>query len=193
MVVQVQDTLANPAHLVHQVHLDAQAIQDKDLQDHPGLQVNQVMEFKDLKETEESQAFHPALEHITLDHQDHQDQLGLLGLKDQQVLLDREDTKVKQASQVCQVPQVPQEDQEPLRECRVTVKYRGSLDHQVHLDLLDIPDNRDLKVIPEFLVFPALQEVPSQSLQALLVLLVPPVLRAPSLLPLRCGSTSLTI
>lgn len=190
MVVQVQDTLANPAHLVHQVHLDAQAIQDKDLQDHPGLQVNQVMEFKDLKETEESQAFHPALEHITLDHQDHQDQLGLLGLKDQQVLLDREDTKVKQASQVCRVPQ---EDQEPLRECRVTVEYRGSLDHQVHLDLLDIPDNRDLKVIPEFLVFPALQEVPSQSLQALLVLLVHPVLLVHSLLPVRCGSTSLTI
>lgn len=197
MSVEVQevqeDYLAHPAR---RVNLDVQETQDKDLRDHLGLQVRQVMEDQDLKETEETQALHPALEHIIpdhQDHQDHQDSLGLLGLKDQQVLLDREDTKVNQARQVCRAPQ------EALRECRLIVEDRGSLDHQVHQvnrDVLDILDYRELKGTLELLVLLALQEAPSQSRQVLLVLQVLLGLqasRALSLLPLRCGSTSVNI
>lgn len=100
----------NPARPAHRVLLDVQEIQDKDLQDRLGLQVSQVMEDQDPRETKEIlEALHPTLARITPDHQDHLDQLGLLGLKDQQVLLDQGDTKVNQASQA------PQEDQEALR------------------------------------------------------------------------------
>ncbi|KAI3362716.1 hypothetical protein L3Q82_001780 [Scortum barcoo] len=80
--VESQEYLAHPAH---QVLLDVQAIQDKDLLDHLGLQ---VMEAQDLRETEETQALCPALEHFKPDHQDH---LGLLDLKDQQVIRFYED------------------------------------------------------------------------------------------------------
>lgn len=170
MPVEAQLFLAHPAHQVH-----------------PGPQASQDMEDKDLKETKETQAFHPTLDHIILDHQDH---LALLGLKDQQVLQDQGDTKVKQVSQVCREVQ---EDQEPLRQC-LMVEDAGSLDHQVHQDLLDFKDHLDTKGTLDLLGFQALQEA-DQSL----VLLVPQVLlallasQAPSLLPVTCGSTLLNI
>lgn len=173
MPVEAQHFLAHPAH-----------------QDHLGPQASQVMEDQDLRETKETQAFHPTLDRIIQDHQDH---LGLLGLKDQQVLQDQGDTKVKQASQVYREVQ---EDQAPLRQC-LMVEDAGSLDHQVHQDLLDFKDHRDTKGTLELLGFQALQEVgQSQSAQ---VLLVPQVLlallacQAPSLLPVTCGSTLPTI
>lgn len=171
MPVEAQLFLAHPAHQVH-----------------PGPQASQDMEDQDLKETKETQAFHPTLDRIILDHQDH---LALLGLKDQQVLQDQGDTKVNKASQVCREVQ---EDQEPLRQGRLMVEYAGSLDHQVHQDLLDFKDHLDTKGTLELLGFQALQEA-DQSL----VLLVPQVLlallacQAPSLLPVTYGSTLLNI
>lgn len=160
MPVEAQHFLAHPAH---QVPPDPQDSQD--------------MEDQDQRETKETQAFHPALDHFILDHQDHQ---ALLDLKDQQVLKDQGDTKVNQDSQVCQEVQ---EDQDPLRQC-LMVEDVGSLDHQVHQDLLDFKDHLDTKGILELLGFQALQEA-DQSL----VLLVPQVLlvllayQAPSLPP----------
>lgn len=176
--VEDQQYLAPPAHLVH---LDVQEIQD---QDRPGLQVQQVMEDQGLKETEGNPAFHPAQEHFILDSQDH---LGLSGLEDHQVLLDQEDTKVKQGSQVCRG------DQGAQREYPLMVEDSGPLDLQVRQDFLEY---RESKATLELLVVLALREAPSQSPQAPPALQVLPALqvrRAPSLLLLRCGSTSLNI
>lgn len=188
----------NPARLAHQVPLDVQESQDKDLQDHLGLQVSQVMEDQDLRATKEIQVLAQELqqEAFTVDSQDHQvhlDHLGLLGLKDQQVCLDQEDTKVNKASQVCQAAQ---EDQEALREWRLMPVDKGSLDHQVHQGHLDLKDHKDIKGTLELLVFLALQEAPSQFPKALLVpqvLLVLLAIQAPSLHLVRCASTSPTI
>lgn len=180
-IVEDQQYLAPPAHLVH---LDVQEIQD---QDRPGLQVQQVMEDQGLKETEGNPAFHPAQERLILDRQDH---LGLSGLEDHQVLLDQEDTKVKQGSQVCREPQG---DQGALREYPLMVEDSGPLDLQVRQDFLEY---RESKGTLELLVVMALREAPSQSPQAPPALQVLPALqvrRAPSLLLLRCGSTSLNI
>lgn len=124
---------------------------------------------------------HPALERFTLDHQDHLDLLGL---------------KVNKASKVIQVLQG---DQEALRECQLTLRDVGPLDHQVHqglLDLKDLKDHKDIKGTLELLVFLAPQEAPSQSPQALLVpqvLLVLQAFQAPLLPLLRCASTSQNI
>lgn len=161
-------------------------IRDKDPQDRLGLQVSQVMEDQDRRETKETLDLHPALERFTLDHQDHLDLLGL---------------KVNKASQVIQVLQG---DQEALRECQLTLRdtVLGFPDHQVHqglLDLKDHKDHKDLKDIKgtlELLVFLALQEAPSQSPQDLLVpqvLLVLQAFQAPLLPLLRCASTSRNI
>lgn len=184
MLVEPQECLGNPVHRVLPGHLDVQEIQDKDLQDHPGPQDSQVMEDQDPRETKETQALELALEHITLDNQDH---LGLLGLKDQQVLLDQGATKVNKDNKVCPAPQEAQ------RECRVMLEDMGSLDHRVHQGILDVQDHQESKGTLEL---QAPQEVQSQSLQGPLVpqvLLALLARQAPSLLLVRCASTSLTI
>lgn len=121
--------LVHPAHRDHPGLLDVQGIQDKDLQDHLGLQDRQATANPDRKETRERWAFRPALGHIILDHQDRPVLLGLLGqleLKDQQVLLDQEDTKVNQELQ---------DDQEALKEFQLILVDQGSRVPQVLLDL----------------------------------------------------------
>lgn len=179
-----QQYLVHPAH---QVLLDVQGIQDKDLLDHLGLQVSQVMEDQDLREREENQALFPALEHIKPDHKDHLDHLGLLDLKDQQVLLDQEDTKV---SRVCQASQGVQE---ALRECQLMVQHTGSQDHQVHQGLLEFQDRKDLKETLEHLVSLEGQSLSRQAHLVPRVLLVLQAILVPLLLPVRCASTSPTI
>lgn len=169
------------ALLGHRAHLDVQVIQDRGLQDHLDLQVSQATEDQDLKETKETQASHPALVHFTRGHLDHLDLLDLLDQKAPQVLLDHEDIKVIQANQ---------EDQEPQKELQLIVEEMGFQDHLVHQDLKDFQDHKELKGILEFLESLLLQESP----QGLLVLQVHLVLQAgrvPSLLLLRCTSTSL--
>lgn len=186
--MEVWHSLAHPAHRVHLGLQDVQEIPDKDLQDHLGPQASQVMEDQDLKETKGTPALYPVLVQPYI--QDHQGLLGLPGLKDQQVLKGPGDTKVNLVSQVCPAPQ---EHQEPTRECQHMLEDVGSQDHRAHQGLQGLKDSKGTL---ELLGFQALQEAQSQSPQVLLVLQVLLALqacRAPLLLLLRCGSTSVTI